>query len=93
MVLATCCTVYYSLPHAIQLLLVLHTIQFTSVAALLTVQYLLPHAMQLLFVVTCAIEFAICCRMLYSCYFLPHAVQLLCVAASYAATILWLHAV
>ena len=67
---ATCCTVYYSLPCSVQLLLVLHTVQFTSVAALRTVQYSLPHAMQ----------FAICCCMCHTvCYWWPCAIQLLLV--------------
>ena len=66
--IAACHAVYYSLPCSVQSLLVLHTVQFTSVATLRTVQYSLLHAMQF------AVQLAIRC-----CYLLPHAVQLLCV--------------
>ena len=50
----------------------LHTVQFTFVAACCPVCYLLPHATQLLFVGTCRAV----------CYLLPHAIQLLLVAYS-----------
>ena len=52
--------VCYWWPCAVQLLLVLHTVQVTSFATLHTVQYSLLHAMQ----------FAICCCMPYSLLFI-----------------------
>ena len=69
---ATCCTVYYSLSRSIQLLLMLHTVQFTSVAALRTVQYSLPHAMQ----------FAICCHVSDGCYWCCMSCSLLLLSHS-----------
>ena len=86
--IAACHAVYYSLPCSVQSLLVLHTVQFTSVATLRTVQYSLLHAMQfasccckchtvshslLLSAATCR-TVAIYCHMPYSCYVLTHAV-------------------
>ena len=65
---ATCCTVYYSLPRAVQLLLVLHTMQFISVAALCTLN-----------TVATEVGAFICERMMYSCYLL-HTVEFAFVA-------------
>ena len=53
---ATCCTVCYLLPHAVQL---------RFVAACRTVCYLEPHAIQLL-LLPHALQFTICCHMQYN---------------------------
>ena len=83
---ASCCTVCYFLPHAMQFALCCHMpCSLLLVAACCAICYLFPCAMQLLFAASCravcyllpcAIQFAIfvaSCRAV--CYLLPHAVQ------------------